>query len=151
MGGPGNEGALPHSLTGVDRSFDTGLIAAGSHAELTVDEPGVFRVFCSLHGTAGGEGMAGVLLVGEAVPASTNSTNGQALTSLGFDDRDLAPALERLGAEWSTSSVQPTQLVVLLVVGIAVGLSLAALLVALRLRLAAPPSSLGSLRPLPDS
>lgn len=61
-----NDGALPHSYTAVDGSFDTGQLEAGETAEVTVDEPGVYEVFCSLHGTADGGGMAGVLLVGEA-------------------------------------------------------------------------------------
>ncbi len=61
-----NDGALPHSYTAVDGSFDTGELQAGETSEVTVDEPGVYEVFCTLHGTADGGGMAGVLLVGEA-------------------------------------------------------------------------------------
>lgn len=141
-----NEGALPHTLTAVDGSFDTDLVAAGSTAELTAVEPGVHRVFCSLHGTAGGEGMAGVLVVGKAVPTSAHSADGQALTSAP-GEVDLEAALGRPGAVSSTSGVERTQLVVLLVVGIAVGLSLAALLVVLRMRLAAAPAEPGALQP----
>lgn len=63
-----NEGQLPHTLTAVDGSFDTGSVAAGSSGEIVVDEPGTYRVFCSLHGTAQGDGMAGVLVVGEPDP-----------------------------------------------------------------------------------
>lgn len=65
-----NEGHLPHTLTAVDGSFDTGMVESGSSAEVTIDEPGVYQVFCSLHGTAQGEGMAGVLVVGEPTPAA---------------------------------------------------------------------------------
>jgi len=65
-----NDGQLPHTLTAVDGSFDTGQVAPGSSAQLSVDAPGIYRVFCSLHGTAQGEGMAGLLVVGEAEPAS---------------------------------------------------------------------------------
>jgi plastocyanin len=65
-----NDGGLPHTLTAVDGSFDTGQVAPGSSVELTIDEPGIYRVFCSLHGTAQGEGMAGVLIVGEAAAGS---------------------------------------------------------------------------------
>lgn len=43
-------------------------IQPGETFELIVDEPGVIEVFCTLHGTADGQGMAGVLLVGEAAP-----------------------------------------------------------------------------------
>jgi plastocyanin len=65
-----NDGQLPHTLTAVDGSFDTGTLGAGESAQLSFDEPGIYRVFCSLHGTPAGEGMAGVVVVGEAVPAS---------------------------------------------------------------------------------
>lgn len=61
-----NDGALPHTYTAVDGTFDTGELEAGGTSEVTVDEPGVYEVFCTLHGTADGGGMAGVLLVGEA-------------------------------------------------------------------------------------
>lgn len=65
-----NDGQLPHTLTAVDGSFDTAMVQSGSSTELTIDEPGVYQVFCSLHGTAQGEGMAGVVVVGEPTPAA---------------------------------------------------------------------------------
>lgn len=65
-----NDGQLPHTLTAVDGSFDTGMVEAGSSAEVSIDEAGVYQVFCSLHGTAQGEGMAGVLVVGEPTPTA---------------------------------------------------------------------------------
>lgn len=61
-----NDGELPHTFTAVDGSFNTGQLQPGETFELTVADPGIVRVFCSLHGTAEGDGMAGVLLVGEA-------------------------------------------------------------------------------------
>lgn len=63
-----NDGELPHMFTAVDGSFDSGQVQPGETFELTIDQPGVFEVFCTLHGTAQGQGMAGVLLVGEAQP-----------------------------------------------------------------------------------
>ena len=63
-----NDGELPHSYTSVDGSFTTGELQSGETYQLTIDEPGVFEVFCSLHGTADGQGMAGVLMIGEALP-----------------------------------------------------------------------------------
>jgi hypothetical protein len=63
-----NDGALPHSYTSVDGSFTSGELTPGGTYELTIDEPGIYEVFCSLHGTADGQGMAGVLMVGEAIP-----------------------------------------------------------------------------------
>jgi hypothetical protein len=63
-----NQGLAPHTLTAVDGSFDTGEVLPGDSYELTIDEPGIYQVFCRLHGTADGKGMAGVLVVGEAEP-----------------------------------------------------------------------------------
>jgi hypothetical protein len=60
-----NEGEVPHSLSAVDGSFDTGNLEAGERAEFAVGAAGVIRYYCKLHGTASGEGMAGVIIVGE--------------------------------------------------------------------------------------
>lgn len=73
-----NNGSLPHTFTAVDGSFDTGQLGSGATAEVSVGRPGVYRVFCVLHGTADGQGMAGVLIVGdptsaEAAPVSNSS------------------------------------------------------------------------------
>lgn len=163
-----NDGALPHTLTAVDGSFDTGEVAPGTSAQLNVDEPGIYRVFCSLHGTAQGEGMAGVLVVGESVPASVAApadmsaisaavaaeadgivraieSQQSTLRGLNAIEAKLLVALEQLDGEASAASPQvittageasPLQLVVLLMVGLAAGLGLAALLTVLRLRIA---------------
>lgn len=162
-----NGGELPHTLTAVDGSFDTGSVEPGSAAEIVVDEPGIYRVFCSLHGTAQGEGMAGVLIVGEAAPpavaaptdtsaiseavasetgAVLNALQEQESTIRGIDatQAELLGAVERLGEREPPApevievegEIDPVQLVVLLVVGLGVGLALAALLAVFRLRLA---------------
>jgi hypothetical protein len=60
-----NEGGVPHSFTAVDGSFDTGLLAPGESAEIPLGADGIVRAFRTLHGTAQGAGMAGVLVVGE--------------------------------------------------------------------------------------
>jgi len=167
-----NNGFMPHSLTAVDGSFDTGLLEAGVSADLSVSEPGIYQVFCSLHGTAAGEGMAGVLVVGEAVPASMSApldvssfeasveekvaaeseaiwgameNHGRTMGEIRSVQADMALALERLApAEGptqsvaTTSDVGPERVVVLIVVGLAVGIALATLLTVLRLRL--PPT-----------
>jgi plastocyanin len=65
-----NHGELPHTFTAVDGSFDTGQLAAGEAAQVTVNESGILQVYCSLHGTATGQGMAGVLIVGEPDPTA---------------------------------------------------------------------------------
>ena len=64
-----NDGELPHTLTAVDGSFDTGQLQPGQTAELTFDEAGIYKVFCTLHGSVDGSGMAGLLIAGEPDPA----------------------------------------------------------------------------------
>ena len=162
-----NEGGLPHTLTAVDGSFDTGDVMPGGTAELTFDEAGIYRVFCALHGTAAGEGMAGVVVVGEATPAAVISPidtgaiqaavaeeNAVVVDEI-LDQRArlqtlLSTQARVLQKVSETASVQETdpapaampippdsadteRTVVLIVVGLAAGLALAALLTALRL------------------
>ncbi|HEY7583981.1 MAG TPA: hypothetical protein VIB78_10230 [Acidimicrobiia bacterium] len=64
-----NDGEIPHTLTAVDGSFDTGQLAPGETATLSFDEAGIYKVFCTLHGSVDGSGMAGLLIVGEPDPA----------------------------------------------------------------------------------
>ena len=139
-----NDGQLPHTLTAVDGSFDTELVSSGSSAQLTIDEPGVYRVFCSLHGTAQGAGMAGVLVVGHATPTAgalpaetTAATDARLLEVLdGLEAADAVAAPQVLTLD---GDVAPVQLVILLMVGLGVGLALSALLTVLRLRIADSP------------
>jgi hypothetical protein len=60
-----NEGEWAHTYTAVDGSFDTGRLAPGEAADLTI-EPGIHRVYCTLHASldAPGRGMTGLVLVG---------------------------------------------------------------------------------------
>ena len=179
-----NDGELPHTMTAVDGSFDTGQVAPGTSAQLRVDEPGIYRVFCSLHGTAEGEGMAGVLVVGEAVPASMAApadtsaisaavaaeTEGivraiesqqSTLRGLNATEAKLLAALNQFDGETPAAppqvitvgdEVSPVSLVVLLVVGLAAGLALSALLMVMRLRIAGgSPGRLERLEPSVES
>ncbi len=73
-----NAGRVPHNAIADDGSFDT-LEAAGANQEpgeswtVTIDEPGVYPYFCSLHATQNNdgewEGMVGTLVVGDAAAA----------------------------------------------------------------------------------
>jgi plastocyanin len=74
-----NEGEVPHSLSFVDGTYDTGNLDSGDRAEFAVGEAGVVRYYCKLHGTAKGEGMAGVIIVGEAgAPSAARAQPGLA-------------------------------------------------------------------------
>jgi plastocyanin len=59
-----NSGQLPHSLTAVDGSVDTGTLEPGKSATVKVGDAGVVRIYCTLHGSRDGGGMTGVLVVG---------------------------------------------------------------------------------------
>lgn len=95
-----NDGGLPHTLTAVDGSFDTGLVEPGSSAELSFDEPGIYRFFCTLHGTAAGEGMAGVLVVGEPEPETmaTSLDTSAFVEAVAQENEDVFDAIRRQGS-----------------------------------------------------
>lgn len=61
-----NAGRIVHTVTADDRSWDSGDLTSGQPFSRTFEKPGVYRYFCKPHGTSGGHGMAGVVLVGEA-------------------------------------------------------------------------------------
>ena len=44
-----NNDGVSHTFTADDGSFDSGTIAAGATAEVTLDEPGEFAYFCNFH------------------------------------------------------------------------------------------------------
>jgi plastocyanin len=90
-----NRGELPHSLTAADGSFGTGTLQPGQSASIDVGEAAVVRVFCELHGTRQGDGMAGLLVVGEPTTALAGS--------------DLVPAeLETTSEELPSADPSPT-------------------------------------------
>lgn len=75
-----NDGQQPHTFTATDGSFDTGALAAGESATVTVprEAPAVVPVYCTLHADRAGNGMAGSLsLVSSAgTQAATTSSSG---------------------------------------------------------------------------
>ncbi|HSM56071.1 MAG TPA: plastocyanin/azurin family copper-binding protein [Candidatus Sulfomarinibacteraceae bacterium] len=60
-----NQDQVDHSATLGDGSQDTGLYGPGEEASLTFDTPGEYIVYCTLHGTADGGGMAMTVTVTE--------------------------------------------------------------------------------------
>lgn len=89
-----NAGRNPHNAIAADGSWstltDSGGVnqEAGESAEITIDEPGAFEFFCSLHATQNGEGewegMVGTLVVGD-----------------GADAVDVSAAANDAPSEWS--------------------------------------------------
>ncbi|HWQ11315.1 MAG TPA: plastocyanin/azurin family copper-binding protein, partial [Roseiflexaceae bacterium] len=59
-----NGGAQPHSVTAVDKSFDTGLFGPGESRSVTFDRPGTYAYYCIPHGVPDGSaGMVGTVVV----------------------------------------------------------------------------------------
>lgn len=59
------EGSAPHTVTADDGAFDSGTLNTGDTFEFTFEEPGEYPYYCTFHGAAGGEGMAGTVVVTE--------------------------------------------------------------------------------------
>lgn len=81
-----NEGLLPHTLTAVDGSLDTGILQPGEVAQVELTEPGAIPIYCTLHATSDGQGMAGLLVV--------TTADGEVPTSAGTDASNDASAVE---------------------------------------------------------
>ena len=68
-----NVGKNPHNAVAVDGGWSTGRartagaadLAPGAEQDLTFAKPGVYRYYCTYHGTPDGHGMAGVIVVGD--------------------------------------------------------------------------------------
>jgi plastocyanin len=77
-----NNGRNPHNAVAVDGSFSTidaegGDTLSGDGTRVNVgDEHRAVRFYCTLHGTAEGAGMAGVLVVGEVSPEELAEATG---------------------------------------------------------------------------
>jgi len=70
-----NAGRNPHTVTADDGSFESGNQDPGSEYSFTFSAEGAFSYYCRYHGAAGGIGMAGVILVGDAVlPSGSGGT-----------------------------------------------------------------------------
>ena len=59
-----NDGQIVHTATADNGSFDTGDVAPGATStSVTFDQPGTYPYFCRYHGSPGGRGMAGTIVV----------------------------------------------------------------------------------------
>lgn len=87
-----NDGLQRHDFTAVGGEFRSGPLDSGEEWSWTADlAPGVYRYYCTLHGNADGQGMAGVLVVDGAagsartvdsdVATSSESTNARVVAS----------------------------------------------------------------------
>ncbi len=72
-----NQGRSVHNATAADGHWKTGDVAGrsggdGRGGDVVFDRPGVYRYYCTYHGTKEGNGMAGVVVVGD-VPFSPSA------------------------------------------------------------------------------
>lgn len=70
-------GQRAHTVTASNGSFDSGTLETGASFSQTFSQPGTYSYYCRFHGTAGGAGMAGVVVVsggttGEEPPGETD-------------------------------------------------------------------------------
>ncbi|MEA2452746.1 MAG: hypothetical protein QOG04_1456 [Actinomycetota bacterium] len=78
-----NDGNSPHNATSVDGSWSTEKttgtlpVQPGERVSLTIDEPGVYEYFCTFHGSADGNGMTAVLVVGDVAYNPASGGEGQ--------------------------------------------------------------------------
>ncbi len=68
-----NNGQTAHTVTADNGSYNSGLFQPGAIFKHTFTKPGRYPYYCSLHGAAGGYGMAGVIVVGGSSSASASS------------------------------------------------------------------------------
>src|ERR1700730_9123933 len=58
-----HDGAVQHTITADDGSFDSGIINPGDTFAFTFDASGTYPYYCQIHGAPGGIGMAGMGVV----------------------------------------------------------------------------------------
>ena len=59
-----NAGAVQHTITADDGSFDSGVTDAGDTFSWTFTAPGTYAFYCQIHGGPGGQGMAVTIVIG---------------------------------------------------------------------------------------
>jgi plastocyanin len=77
-----NEGRAPHNAVAVDGTWRTPeQVGADQAATIVLDQPGVYRFFCSFHATEDGrQGMAATLVVGDVTSYPGQAGAGPAVT-----------------------------------------------------------------------
>lgn len=78
-----NAGAMPHTYTALDGSFDSGIVEPGASITIELpDTPGTLPVHCTLHADRSGNGMAGTISLATLSTApSSAATSGGVMSS----------------------------------------------------------------------
>lgn len=87
-----------HTVTADDGSFDSlatwDTVPLGEKFGVTFLTPGVFRYYCTIHGSPGGSGMAGVIVVSAVALNRPPATPSNAVPLPGAVDQALTPVLK---------------------------------------------------------
>jgi plastocyanin len=87
-------GTLEHNVTAVDNSFSSATMSSGTFSR-AFNSAGSFAYYCTIHGTAQGQGMAGTVVVAAAATA-TNTAEAAApsptRTATGTPEATSTPA-----------------------------------------------------------
>jgi hypothetical protein len=126
-----NDGAMPHTITAADDSFDL-YVAAGETVALELPDDAVIPVYCTLHGSATGSGMAGVI-VRDAGAGATRITAGTD-ESAARDETATVAELAAAGPASPDGGSDGIAVVAIIVAGLAAALALAAALIAIGAR-----------------
>lgn len=113
-----NTGALPHTATAKDRSFDTGNLNAGESKPVTFTKAGTFDLVCIYHEA---QGMVAKLVVQEAGGGTGSpSPTASPTASPGGDEEAAAPLEEKQPTEKYFPALSGA-LSALLILGLAAG------------------------------
>jgi len=94
-----NGGRAVHNAVAADGAWATPLtIRSGKAATLTLSKPGVYRFYCTFHGTKDGQGMAGTIVVGDVRYATSEGTTGKDLPAV----RQASGVTRRVPADYRT-------------------------------------------------
>jgi len=95
-----NTGALPHTVTDRNGSFDSGFVMAGQTYRRTFNTPGSYSYFCTIH-----PGMTGSITVNGAATGQPD-TGETSDPVLGVSDTDLDSSDASIGNDGTDSSTE---------------------------------------------
>jgi plastocyanin len=95
-----NQGQTAHNLVAVEGGFRVEQLNPGERSELEVDRPGVYQYYCTLHGSAAGAGMAGVLVVEDQASLATVRSKGATAAPAALDTSATTAATRQPGSAW---------------------------------------------------
>lgn len=90
-----SSGQKPHTVTADDGSFTSETLKTGDMYTHVFDKPGIYPYYCKFHGAAGGQGMSGVVKVGDvaqAAPPAPAAAPAAAQPSVSMKDFAFEPA-----------------------------------------------------------